>query len=503
MPQPHQSKKPNGNWVTDYYRLDIKTIEQDLKNQTGNIWQTQSEKRALDIFHQAAKRVPAYKDFLHQHKIRPEKIKSIKDFSQVPATDKKNYIFKYPLKMRAWDGKLNQGKIIASSSGTTGSSNFWPRGRGQELKAAVTHELLYKNFFEIDKYQTLLIIGFPMGVYVSGMATVLPSWLVAQKYPLTVMSVGNNKTETLKAIKNLHKLYQQIIFVGHPFFIKDVIETGKSAGVDWKKIKLRLMFCSEGFNEAWREHLMDEAGIKNKFGSTLSTYGSSEMLLMAFETPMSISLKQLAENKPSLFGRAHAPNVFQYNPLLRYVEGVNRELIFTSDSGLPLIRFNLHDSGKTLNFKQAATALDSGNKNWRANIKPWPLWQLPFLALWGRSDHTIIFYAANIYPEHIHAALHQKPFLRNLTGKFTLHKGYKKNMDEFLEINIELRPNVKKQNTMAKNIQQAVVEKLEGINMEYQFLRNHLEKDLVPRVKLHPYQHPAYFKPGLKPKYIS
>ena len=75
-------------------------------------------------------------------------------------------------------------------------------------------------------------------------------------------------------------------------------------------------------------------------------------------------------------------------------------------------------------------------------------------------------------------------------------------MDEFLEINLELRPQVKSSLKFAKIIQKIVVEKLKKINMEYQFLSKYLDKDLTPKIKLWPNQHAQYFKPGLKPKYI-
>lgn len=496
-----------GSGLNSYLSFRITDYERLLTGKPEDYWTKLGEHRALQLFHNAAVNVPAYKNFLKKHKVNHHKIKTITDFARVPLTDKQNYIQQYPLAARAWGGTLAQTKITAASSGTTGMPQFWPRSNYQELEAALTHELLYKHHFQIDRYKTLLVIGFPMGVYVSGMATVLPSWLVAQKdYPLTIVTAGNNKQEVLKAVKNLGRGFEQIILIGHPFFIKDVIETGKQEGINWSRKKLRLMLCSEGFTEEWREYLMGEAGIKKKFGQTLSTYGSSEMLLMAYETPFSISLKELAEKnldvQKKLFGRVHTPSVFQYNPLLRYIESVERELIFTCNSGLPLIRFNLHDSGLCLKFSQAAAVLNQHSRNWKKRIKPWPLWQLPVVALWGRSDHTIIFYAANIYPEHIHHALHQRAFIPKLTGKFTLHKDYYKNMDEFLEINLELRMNVKPTAALAKTIRQSVTEKLLAINMEYLFLWNNLDLDIRPKIKLWPYQHPKYFKPGLKPRYI-
>lgn len=499
--------KPPKPKQADYFRTDISALEKSLSNNPENFWTVAGEKNTLKIFHSAAERVPAYKNFLKTHKISYKKIQTIQDFKKVPFTDKQNYIAKYPLKSRCWDGNLTTNQIIASSSGTTGNANYWPRSYQQEQEAVVTHELLFKTFFNIHKKSTLLIIGFPMGVYVSGIATLLPSWLVANKYPVSVISAGNNKNEVLKAIRNLYQLFEQVVFIGHPFFIKDVIETGRTEGLPWKKINLRLMFCSEGFTEAWREHLMKLAGIKNKIGHTLSTYGSSEMLLMAYETPLSILLKELAENKEDLtkelFFRQHTPNIFQYNPLLRYIETVNKELIFTSSSGIPLIRFNMHDSGVVIPYHTATSNLTTHIKDWRTKISGWPLWQLPMVALWGRSDHTIIFYAANIYPEHIHSALHQPPFLHKLTGKFTMVKGYYKNMDEFLEINIELRPKILVNKPLTTEIKNSIFKKLREINSEFSDASKRFGEKTTPKIKLWTYNHPKYFKPGLKPKYIS
>jgi phenylacetate-CoA ligase len=489
-----------------YFDFNIGALERNLIAKDANFWLAAGQKKALALFKAAAVRVPAYKDFLKKHKIHADKINSAGDFRQVPPTDKTNYISAYPLAARAWDGKLTGSDVVASSSGTSGEANYWPRGGAQELEAAVIHELIYKYSFGIDRRKTLIIISFPMGVYVSGLATVLPSWMVAQKHNMTVAAAGNNKPEVLKLVKNLSPGYGQTILVGHPFFIKDVLESGPAAGINWKKLQLNLMFCSEGFSESWRDYVCSLAGIKNKFLQTASTYGCSEMLLIAYETPISILLKQLAEKNPvvaqKLFSIRHAPSLFQYHPLLRHIEPLNKELLFTSNSGLPLVRFNLHDQGAILPLSLAREVLDEHQPTWKTQTGGRALWQLPLAALWGRSDQTVVFYAANIYPQHIHAALHQSQFLPKLTGKFTLRKDYYKNMDEFLEINLELRPGIQPAVVLAKAIREQVITTLRRINIEYLFISEHLDKDVRPKIKLWPYQHSRYFKAGLKPKYI-
>lgn len=498
------------NWVQAFYDFDIGAFRRLLREKGEEFWQTAGERRALKLFHLAAERVPAYKDFLKKHRIAHQKVRTIKDFAHVPITDKKNYIQHYPLEARCWDGKLSSSDIIAVSSGTTGEPTFWPRGGYQEFEAAIIHELLYTSYFEIDRHSTLLIIAFPLGVYVSGVATLLPSWLLTEKgYPMSVMSVGTNKSEVLKSVNRLQSRFDQIVLAGHPLAVKDVIETGRSEGIRWSRTPLRLMFCSEDFTEGWRRYLAEQVGRPFQYQNLISTYGSSELLLMAWETPLSILVRQLAVEHPearrALVGDEYVPNMFQYNQLFRYAEEDEDELIFTSASGVPLIRYNLHDSGCIVPYRVMQETLTHVEPHWKARLRRggWhaPLSRLPFLCLKGRSDHTIIFQAANIYPEHVRLSLHYRPFLKILTGKFAMRKGYLKNMDEYFEVNIELKKGVNATPALARLIRERMVHKLKKLNLEYRFISQY-DKDTRPRIKLWPYQHQKYFKPGLKPRYI-
>jgi phenylacetate-CoA ligase len=500
------------NWISEFSSFDTGAFERLLRDKDAAFWLREGEKRALQVFHEAARRVPAYKDFLRKRKINPASIRTIKDFARVPTTDKRNYINAYSLKDRSWDGVVG-AKLAAVSSGTTGEPTFWPRGSYQEFEAAIIHELIYRYSFDIDKHRTLLIIGFPMGVYVSGIATFMPSMMVADKleYNMTVVSAGNNKAEILRAVKNLQSEYEQIVLVGHPFFIKDVVETGARDGIRWAKTKLRFMFCSEGFNEIWRKYVIKSSGHEFGLRTAVSTYGSSELLLMAWETPLSVYMRNLmqksGEFRKKVISTRWIPSIFQYNPLMRWIESQEGSLVFTSASGLPLIRYDLHDGGEILPFDTAIGALDAVHRGWRSEYAREDrrnfIWQLPFIKLGGRTDQTLVFYAANIYPEHIHLALNHKPFLEKITGKFVMHKHYLKNMDEYFEINIELRQGVQPSKVFERDLQRHITAKLKEINMEYLFITTHNKKDLRPHIALRPYQDEKYFKVGMKPKYIA
>ncbi|MEA1929380.1 MAG: hypothetical protein U9M92_00625 [Patescibacteria group bacterium] len=492
----------------------VSSFEKLLETKNSSFWQRRGEARALKLFHLAADRVPAYKDFLNKHQLIPREIRTISDFKdRVPITDKSDYVKKYPLKDRCWDGNLASNNLIALSSGTSGEPIFWPRQSEQDLEALITHELIYKHLFAIHKRKTLIIIGFPMGFYVSGVATLLPTWLFSmRKYGSTVVSAGNNKDEILRTVKELSKDYEQTLLIGHPFFIKDVVETGANKGVRWKSLDIKMLYCSEGFSELWRSYIKKRVGSESDLNAAINTYGSSELLLMGCETPLTIVARKFFEKNSrksrAVFGQPQSPQLFQYNPALRYIEESERgNLIFTANGGVPLIRFDLQDAGRIFDYDEFASTLEGGGLDWKKDLRVGGAtnpWRLPLIAFYGRSDQTVIFYAANIYPGHVHMALARKNLLSRITGKFTIIKKPLPNHEQCLVVNIEMRKDTKGTSKIRAEIKKAVCQTLLKANSEYSdTVKHHPDKNLSPRVKLWSYQHEKYFKPGLKPKYIS
>ncbi len=483
-----------------FLRADIAKYEKKLRTLSDAQLQKEGFQRALTLFQEAATRVPAYRDFLRKNGVNPATIKTPSDFAKLPYTDKKNYISQYPVHERCFDGKIEKSSLIAMSSGTSGAPTMWPRAPFADVEAGLYHEFLYKNLFGTDKKSTLFVIGFPMGVYVSGIATTLPTWLVSVKgHPITVASVGNNKDQVLAVVKEQGRFHEQVVMAGHPFFMKDVVESGVKLGIDWKKHNTKLLFCSEGFSESWRKYIEGIIGSDAIF----NTYGSSETLLIGCENPFTIASREVLENNPKvsekLFGTHMTPYIFQYDPRMRYVETVDKELVYTANSGIPLIRFNVHDEGLVLPQEEYLKKIKEAG----IGKKLKPSSRLPIITLHGRSDYTMVFYAANIYPEHIKYAFDTSLARQYLTGRFVMRKDYTKEMDQFLEINIELREAVRVDDDFQKKITDHMVKILQEVNMEYNFLCKHIDKDLTPRIVLYPYQDPKYFKQGLKPKYIQ
>src|SRR5579884_3005850 len=134
---------------------DVVAYRKLLRTQNPEVREKEGFEKALRLFHEAALRVPAYKDFLKKNRVRHQSIRSSKDFASLPITTKKNYIQEYPLHLRSWDGKLTNNSLLAMSSGTTGAPTLWPRGGEQEAEAIFVHEFLFQELFDIDKVRTL------------------------------------------------------------------------------------------------------------------------------------------------------------------------------------------------------------------------------------------------------------------------------------------------------------------------------------------------------------
>jgi phenylacetate-coenzyme A ligase PaaK-like adenylate-forming protein len=81
---------------------DVTHLQKNLKIKPESYWVKRGEKMALQLFHEMAERVPAYKDFLGKNDLEHTKVKDIKDFKNVPTINKDNYLRKYPRESLCW-----------------------------------------------------------------------------------------------------------------------------------------------------------------------------------------------------------------------------------------------------------------------------------------------------------------------------------------------------------------------------------------------------------------
>ena len=475
------------NRIESFENFDAGYFSKLLVSKKPAFWQKAGERMALSLFKSASRRVPAYADFLKKCRVKPEKIKKIDDFRHLPVTDKAGYLKSYPLEMLCWDGKLEKNSIFSVSSGSSGVPFFWPRGENLELETSIYHELFLKDFFGIGRRPTLFINTFSMGIYIAGVLTLNAVLKISQKnYPLMIITPGINLDEILRIVREIGSKFEQIIISGYPPFIKDMLERGEMEGLNWKKIKIKFLFATEGFSEQWRDYVLNKVGAKDPLNNSLNIYGSADAGILGHETPICIFLRR---KLPDLFKRDNVlPTLTQYNPFLKFFEIVNNEVIFSCYGGIPLIRYNIHDSGGIKNFNEVAGRLSA--EALRNNV-----WKLPFLYVFSKSDNICSLYGVKIYPENVRTHLEEPALNKSVTGKFVMATKNMGNQDQYLEINCELKNAVKPTENLKDKARKIILKTLADNNLEYRTLRASIGKKADPEIILWPKDHQKYFDP--------
>lgn len=462
-----------------------------------------SEAAALELFHKVAERVPAYKDFLKKEKLDPKKVKTYADFQKyVPLIDKQNYVSQYPLADLVFDGDIFQHSLIATSSGSTGTPFFWPRGPIQQQNDTELLAGLYDDL-DMNKKKTLLVLCFALGTWIAGVGSVLASIQYAENgNPVSVVTPGIEKAVTLDIIKRLGSSYEQIVIAGYPPFVKDLIEDGLRAGIDWSAVPAKFLFGGEAISEEWRDYLLYLTGGNQPPMSALNLYAAADLGVIGVETPLSVLVQraynQNIELRKAQFGHEVAPSIYQYDPKYRHLEKVGSELVVTTNAGIPLVRYNLKDTGSLISPEELTTPLKeeilSEAKAYGAKID----WTKPFVYVNGRIDFVATIYSVNVYPENIKAALLDPRLREFVTGRFTMATGNDDDMDQVLDVNVELAKEREAAAGDHELVHGVIIEKLRELNSEYRKLHDTVQEKALPTISLIQYGDPEYFARGIK-----
>jgi len=479
----------------------------DLKTKPASFWEKKGEKMVMDLFRYVYATVPAYKKFLKKRKIDGSKIKTLADFKKLPLIDKAGYLRPSIYEELFANRDLTSATTVSATSGSTGEPFYFPRAEAQDEQYRYVAEIFSKNQFDIDKHSTLGIVGFGLGIWIGGMFTYKNFNAIAQKgFKLTLAPVGTDKELFLKTLKQFGHDYDQVILMGYPPFIKDVIDHAAEYGINLKDYKIRILTAAEGFSERCREYMAREAGLANPYRDIVNIYGTVELGTMAHETALCYLIRHLAHtNKAlaqSLFPNASTvPTLAQYYPQIVHFEQMKGEVIGTGYGSLiPLLRYRFHDVGGVIKFddmaaRLAALGVDLNKELTKSGIKDLVL-KLPFVYVVERSDHTIILRGANIYASQIRNALDDHALSKFVTGKFTMIKKENWKSDEFLEIHVELKKRVKPTAVLKKKVLITIVADLRKCNSEYSDAYAHQSRQVTPRLKFWPYQHHQHFGAG-------
>lgn len=366
----------------------------------------------------ARRRVPAYRSFLDAAGwVDDPSLSGGERLARLPVTDKKSYVLRYSTAERCVDGKIPLvGTEMDESSGSSGKPYDWVRGASE----------LHEMHLQFSQYATYMfgtdivtINGFSMGAWSTGMNTAQ-----ALRRNGLVKSTG---PDLEKIVHTLEVLGPEHVYVltGYPPFLGEVLAFGERAGLDWRRYRMYGIVGGESMSEQLRDRLL------TSFIAVYSAYGASDLDIgVAGESPLSIWLRRQAAERPELRQRLFGddprlPMVFQFNPLDHNVEVIDGDLVITVSrlSMLsPRIRYNIHDAGGSHTYGHViavcrSLGLDPGEAPALVGRRTL---QLPFLFVHGRSDSTISYMGANIYPEDIEQALFSDAQLADRLGAFCL-----------------------------------------------------------------------------------
>ena len=472
------------------------------------------ERHMLALFHDAARRVPAYKDFLRKNRVKPAKVRTLKDFELVPPVDKNNYLRAYPFEKLLWDGSAARHQVLTATSGSTGLPFYFPRPQNVDEQSMVFHKLFLDYTGAHRKGSTLVVICFGMGAWVGGLITYQAFRHIAENtgYPLSLFTPGPSKKEVFEALRRLGPQFDRVILCGYPPLIKDIIDEGPKNGVRWRSFDLRIIFAAEAFSEDFRNYILKKTGIRDRYRGTMNIYGSADLGTMAEETPLSILVRRTALQQPKLYEQlvhhAHRlPTLAQFIPGFVDFESNAGEVLCTGDSAMPLIRYAIGDHGGLLSFdavdKMAKNVgIDLTAEARRAGIER-TVAQLPFVYVYERSDLSTKLYGAIIYPEHVRHGTYHPKVSRYLTGKFTMFTKADNWHNQFLEINVELRPGVKVTEKLERLVRELINRELFKHNAEHRNNVTLMPGRVDPKVVFWRHEHPAHFKPGAKQKWVK
>ncbi len=431
--------------------------------------------RARVVFENAKKRCPAYREFLKAENFREPKKWSL---SAVPVMTKENYVVKFGIEERCYGGRIPApGTVIDESSGSSGIPNNWVRSADERRDVKRALQLSYDIIYNDD--QCILLNCFALGPWATGM-----------NVSMSLVDVGILKSIGPDALKLENTLtlfgakYRYLIF-GYPPFLKAWLD---STTLDLSAFHLDAVVGGEGMSEGLRSFFLGH------FKTVVSSYGASDLEInIGAETELTIALRRLCfENRTlaeELFGRATPPMIFQYNAADYVVENSpDGELIFTIvrlGGAAPKIRYNLRDSGGAISHRELGAKL----KEKGFEIKDLARRQsaFPLLFVHGRSDLSVPFYGAKIFPHDLEAIINTHVELVGKINSFQLISREDEELQRTLVIHFEKSRLPKGDLPTAEELHEIVFAELRRVNQDFREVTRMFDKSRV-LIILHDYE---------------
>ncbi len=374
--------------------------------------------RAWRTFHKAARRVPAYGEFLKEAghgRSLARGVPLAEALSLIPEMDKATYIKRWSITERSVGGRLpRRGVVVDESSGSSGIPTSWVRGPDERL---ATRQLLQFGFWRTSRTltkQPFILNCFSLGAWATGMNVSASLTDISM-----IKSIGPDPDKVIHTIEEFGPHYTYVI-TAYPPFLKALFDDDR---LDWSQYDIVTAFGGEGISENMRALITQHAY------SAYGSYGASDLEInIAIETDFSIALRQAIAAKPRLAEMLTKkseygvlPMVFQFNPF-DYLMETNKhgELLvtITRDTNInPRIRYNIHDRGHVLRMRELDGVLKEFGLMHLTKLR---ITDLPLLFLYGRSDMSVDFNGAVVAPDTVRDVLFGAPDLAEIVTNHRL-----------------------------------------------------------------------------------
>jgi phenylacetate-CoA ligase len=376
------------------------------------------------VFRAAKHNVKAYRQVLVENGLETFSPSSLDDWRKLPVLDKRTYINRFAPRTLSLDNQI--APAAHASSGSSGQATFWFRGPKHKQIGTAYYSRIVDDVLQIPRSQsTLVVVCFAMGVWVAGTYTLMAFDRISdeQGRKITVVTPGMEIDDLASILTRLAPSFDHTVIVGYPAAL-DLLFNELAARRIVTPVNLHLITSGDKVGEDWRSSRMNALGI-GAASSVVNVYGSADGGLLAIETPLSISIRRRVSASPALsdhvLGKGmNTAALFQFDPQLFYFEQMEGELLVTADLDVPLIRYNLHDSGKVIAYHDMMRLVAE------VAIRDLYRFTWPFLVLSGRTDVALVLYGAKVFFDALATSARDArigPFLSGTILAYAVHKG--------------------------------------------------------------------------------
>ncbi len=297
---------------------------------------------AVQQVKRSIKKWPAYQKYAESLGINPLKIRNIEELPILDKTFIAQAIHTVP---------LCRVRSVVPSSGSSGMEYSFGLFSEREMKTtAVAIESFLQRRFGTKTRKTLIL-------------NLLPGSLTLWSSTATVAAIGVRMDTAVSVIRSMGSSYEQIILVGEPLFIKNLLEYGLKHAISWEYLPLAVVVGGEWVPESYRSYVEGIAGYRR----VSSSFGMAELgLHYFFETEETVLLRNLIFQdrrlQRSLFGNmGFCPMLFAFDETKVYVEtpretvGELESILLTTldpDRVMPLLRFRSGDRGRKISLDE-------------------------------------------------------------------------------------------------------------------------------------------------------